>query len=150
MASRHHEVLDELVARPFAAEPYIDRSGFGGSTCHVVDLEFSRDFWEDSERDQIDVVWDEFEAKARRLAHELDARHGPHRTVPLAPYFDRAQAGEDVPEPLDHLAGFVVRLHVWPLADRWLALGVGQHDTELPIQLIAAVGANPCPQPAHP
>lgn len=145
MDSRHLDALDELLARPFPTKFSITTDGFGGPTCHVVDLEFSRDFWEDSERDQIEVVWDEYEDKARVLADALDARHGAHRTVALGPYFERAIAGEDLPEPLDHLSGLVVHLHVWTLAERWLAVGVGQQDKELPIQLIAAIGAGAGP-----
>ncbi|GAA4996264.1 hypothetical protein GCM10023205_81820 [Yinghuangia aomiensis] len=101
----------------------------------MVDLE--RGFRKDSERDQIEVVWDEYEDKADVLAGALDACHGAHRTVALGSYFERAIAGEDVPEPLDHLSGLVVQLHVWTLAERRLAIRVGQHDKELPIQLIA-------------
>ncbi|MCF2526961.1 hypothetical protein [Yinghuangia soli] len=138
-------VVETLLLRPFAERPYRAGEASGGPGWHMVDLEVSRDFWEDSERDQIEVVWDQYEDKARRLAGVLDGRHGAHRVVALAPYFERGMEGEDVPEPFDDLSNFVVRLHVWTIGDRWLGVGVGQYDKELPIQLVAVTGAGPGP-----
>jgi hypothetical protein len=145
MDSRHVDVVEALIRRPFAERSYRAGEASGGPDWHMVDLQVSRDFWEDSERDRIEVVWDQYEEKAQRLAGVLDERHGAHRVVEMAPYFERGMEGEDVPEPFDNLSNFVVRLHVWTLADRWLGIGVGQHDKELPIQLVAVTGAGQGP-----
>lgn len=145
MDSHYLDAIDELLVRPFPDRFTRVRDGFGGPTWHVLDLETSRDFWEDSERDQIEVVWDAYEDKAAVLAGALDGRHGDHRVVTLGPYLDHGWAGEDVPEPLDILSNFVVGIRVWTVADRWLGVGVGQHDKELPVQLVAAVGLGAAP-----
>nr|WP_095878207.1 hypothetical protein [Streptomyces sp. TLI_235] len=48
-----------------------------------------------------------------------------------------------MPEPLDSLSMLACSMQVWPLPEsgRWLALTVGQADTEFPLELIAVVGA---------
>ncbi|WP_436772634.1 hypothetical protein [Yinghuangia sp. YIM S09857] len=151
---RHLAVVDDLRTRPFATDDHRGRDGEGGPGWHLRDLEVSRDFWEDSERHLSEDVWEEYEARAAALADTLDVRYasfvrdGGRRTVGLAPYFERAMNGELLPEPLDHLTNFVVRLYVWTFADRdrWLGIGVGQYDKELPVQLIATVAAGPGPR----
>jgi hypothetical protein len=134
--------IEALAVQPFPEVTYVDSSGGGGPEHHVLELQVSRDFWDDDDGQ----AWVEAEAELQAclddLAARLTTRWGHAFVVDLGPYLSAGCEGKPVPEPLDYLSQQAVSMQVWPLPDRgrWLALAIGQADKELPLILFAAVG----------
>ncbi|WP_039936519.1 hypothetical protein [Streptomyces himastatinicus] len=128
----HLATIDALRARDFPAQ----RRGPG---FHVADLRVSEDFW-DADLTRVEEVLEEFEAELGVLVQVLTLRWGDPRVLDLADVLERSAMGEPVPPPLDDLCGYVPELYVWRVDGRWVGLGVGQGDRELPFQLLVAIG----------
>jgi hypothetical protein len=132
--------IELLCSREFPAEyggPGVDSRVPG----HVMtELTTSDGFWEDDGTER-ELTEAQFDAYRDGLSERLAARWGPPHLIGLAGVFERAQSGEDVPEPWATLSSHVPDLHLWriPDRDRWMALGVSQWDRELPFQLLAVV-----------
>jgi hypothetical protein len=103
----------------------------------VVKLDHSRDFWDDSSL--LDEVWASYEHMCGSLVDVLAAAWGPSQRIDLADLVYAAIEGD--PTPLaDELAVYVPHVYAWHFADRTVCVGVGQHDKEFPVMLIAAAG----------
>jgi hypothetical protein len=85
------------------------------------------------------MACDRFEADCRHLVGALTAHWGEPVHVDLWPYKD-LPSGRSVPPMIDLLSAYAPGLAVWRVADRSIAVGLGQWDLESPIALIAAVG----------
>ncbi|MEU8827093.1 hypothetical protein [Streptomyces sp. NPDC048636] len=115
-----------------------------GSGCRVADLRVSEEFW-DADLTRVEEVGEEFEAELLVLVHVLSLRWGAPEVLDLTDHLERSAMGEPVPPPLDTLCGYVPELHTWRVDGRWVALGVGQGDRELPLQLVVAIAEDPGP-----
>ena len=128
----HLATIEALRAREVPAQ----RRGPG---LHVADLRVSEDFW-DADLTRVEEVLEEFEAELSVLVQVLTLRWGTPDVLDLMDVLERSAMGEPVPPPLDALCGYVPELYVWRLDGRWIGLGVGQGDRELPFQLVVAMG----------
>ncbi|WP_037884321.1 MULTISPECIES: hypothetical protein [unclassified Streptomyces] len=65
--------------------------------------------------------------------------------------YPTADDGEDVPEPIGSPCRSATEPRVRPVPGGGRRLGptVAQHDTELPLELLAAVGRTPLPAPSR-
>lgn len=103
----------------------------------VVELRRSRDFWDTPTL--IDEAWERYGEACGALAIELADDWGPAEQIDLGTLLYGALDGD--PPPLaDDLAEYVPHVFAWHFADRTVCVGVGQHDKEFPVVLIAAVG----------
>ncbi|MGP3998912.1 hypothetical protein [Streptomyces sp. 8N706] len=132
-------VLDRLRARPFPERPGWSDGIWSGPGCHIADLRLSEDFWEDDGTRRREVM-EQFEAECQALVMLLTRRWGAPEVLDLTGHLERSMEGEPVAEPLLSLCGYVVEIHAWRIDGRWIGIGVGQQDKELPFQLVVAVG----------
>lgn len=132
--------IDLLCARDFPAEHGRTDVGTGGPGYHIAELQTSGDFWEDdgTEREETEA---QYECDRDGLGERLTERWGAPDVISLESTFERAQDGEDIPEPWASLSSRVPNVQLWrpPETGRWIALGVSQWDKELPFQLLATV-----------
>jgi hypothetical protein len=132
--------IDLLCARDFPAEHGRTDVGTGGPAYHSAELQTSGDFWEDdgTEREETEA---QYECDRDGLGERLTERWGAPDVISLESTFERAQDGEDIPEPWASLSSHVPNVQLWrrPKTGRWIALGVSQWDKELPFQLLATV-----------
>ncbi|MFH8371279.1 hypothetical protein [Streptomyces sp. NPDC018031] len=138
----HLAAVEALRTRPFPARPSTGAWTWSGPGHHVAALRVSEDFW-DADLSRVQEVDEEFHAESEVLVRALSRRWGDPEVWDLTDHLERSALGEPVPPPLDVLCGYVGTLHTWQVAGRWIAIGVGQADRELPIQLIAAVADGP-------
>lgn len=101
-------------------------------------LKASRDFWDGRSEDVVEAAEEEIAAAFEALATALTSRWGGPEVVDLRPYLENEIPA---PEPISELCQLSGEMFVWhPGAGRWVALAVGQADSEFPILLLAAVG----------
>lgn len=134
----HLATVDLLRARDFPAQRVRAGAVESGPGFHLAVLAVSEAFWED-DGSRWAAVEDEFGAVCQALVELLAQRWGEPETLDLGPYLTRLDKGLPVLPPLDVLCGYLPEVHGWRVADRWIALGVGQWDGELPFQLVLAV-----------
>lgn len=90
---------------------------------------------------------EEFAALREALAVVLEVRWGPAEHVSLWSAFVRAEeariagTGEVVEEPWRSLCASVPDVLLWRRADRWIALGTAERETEQPLRLLALATA---------
>lgn len=143
MASEHEAVVEALLGRPFSQTPYGGRDAFGDVDHHVLLLSATQDFWDDRSTKVVEAALRAIERERDTLAEALDARWGPAETVDLwsdgQSWSDHLGGGG----PVDFLRGLAAEMRVWSCSgpDRWVALVIGQEDSELPFELFLAVGA---------
>ncbi|WP_329535161.1 hypothetical protein OG568_41010 [Streptomyces sp. NBC_01450] len=132
--------IDLLCARDFPAEHGRTDVGTGGPGYHIAELQTSGDFWEDDGTDREETEA-QYECDRDGLGERLTGRWGAPDVISLKSTFERAQDGEDIPEPWASLSSHVPNVQLWrpPETARWIALGVSQWDKELPFQLLATV-----------
>ncbi|MEU5609805.1 hypothetical protein AB0H03_13910 [Streptomyces sparsogenes] len=135
----HLATIDLLRARDFPDRPGVAGSVASGPGFHVADLLVSEDFW-DADLERLMEVEEEFEAELEALVQVLSLRWGEPEVLDLTGHLERQAMGEPVPEPLASLCGYVGRVYGWRTGGRWIGLGIGQGDRELPLQLVAAIG----------
>lgn len=131
--------VERLRALDFPAQPSDSATVRSGPGYHVADLAVSQDFHE-AGPDRWEQVADDFESGCQALVELLAGRWGEPHPLDLYPYLVRMGEGGSVPPPLDVLCGYVSEVYGWRVADRWIALGVGQGDRELPFQMVLAIG----------
>ncbi|MFK4274096.1 hypothetical protein, partial [Streptomyces milbemycinicus] len=135
----HVTAIDRQRARDFPRQRAVDGRVASGPGFHVADLRVSEDFW-DADPARVEEVLEEFEAELGALVQALTLRWGAPAVLDLTDSLERSAMGEPVPPPLDTLCGYVPELHIWHVDGRWVGLGVGQGDRELPFQLLVAIG----------
>lgn len=135
----HLAAIDLLRARDFPDRRGVVGAVESGPGFHVADLLVSEAFW-DADVERLIEVEEEFEAELRVLVQVLSLRWGDPEVLDLTDHLERQAMGEPVPEPLRSLCGYVGRVHGWRADGRWIGLGLGQGDRELPLQLVAAIG----------
>lgn len=133
-------IVGELLARPFPETEMATETGHGGPGYHVVDLRVSDDFWDDADGTAAQACREEFEAERRELAAALTVRWGVPQRVDLSADLDRSLSGEPLAPAVEHLVDYVGEVDVWHRDGRNVFVGIGQHDRELPMQLVCAVG----------
>jgi hypothetical protein len=131
--------VDRLRALEFPAQRVTSTAVESGPGYHLADLAVSPDL-HDEDPGRWEAVADDFEAACQALIELLAQRWGEPRPLDLYPYLIRMEEGGRVPPPLDLLCGYVSEVYGWTVDGRWIALGVGQGDRELPFQLVLAVG----------
>ncbi|UZJ32980.1 hypothetical protein [Streptomyces endophytica] len=131
--------IDRLRLREFPAQRVRSAPAESGPGFHIADLRVSQDFW-DADLAELAEAEEEFEAALTALVRALSLRWGEPHVLDLADALERTAQGLPVRPPLDTLCGFVPRMYGWRVAGRWIGVGVGQGDRELPLQLLVAVG----------
>ncbi|GAU71234.1 hypothetical protein SSP35_30_00270 [Streptomyces sp. NBRC 110611] len=131
--------IDLLRRRPFPAERGRSALFESGPGFHIAALRVGEAFW-DADLTEVAEAEEEFEAGLTALVQALSLRWGAPGTVDLAACLERTATGLPVRPPLDTLCGYVPRMHGWRVRGRWIGVGVGQGDPELPLQLLVAVG----------
>lgn len=137
--ANHLATIDQLRLRDFPARRGTAGRVESGPGFHVADLRVSEDFW-DADLTRVEEALEEFEAELSVLVQALTLRWGAPEVLDLTDHLERQAMGEPVPPPLDALCGYVPELHIWRVGGRWVGLGVGQGDRELPFQLLVAIG----------
>ncbi|MER0484551.1 hypothetical protein ABR737_40545 [Streptomyces sp. Edi2] len=131
--------IDRLRLRDFPAGPARSAMVESGPGFHIAGLRVSQEFW-DADLAEVAEAAEEFEAELTALVQALSLRWGEPESFDLADHLERSARGLPVPPPLDTLCGYVPRMHGWRVQGRWIGVGVGQGDRELPFQLLVAVG----------
>ncbi|WP_250400211.1 hypothetical protein [Streptomyces cellostaticus] len=132
-------VIERLCEREFPAEHGRTDTGTGGPGYLMAELRTSGDFHEDDGTER-QTARAQYEADRDALGERLAERWGPADVFGLAGVFLRGAEGEAAAEPWGSLAAHVPDLHLWRVEPgRWLALGVSQWESELPLQLLAVV-----------
>jgi hypothetical protein len=131
--------VDRLRALGFPAQRVRTSAVHSGPGFHLAELAVSEDFLEDGGSRREEVA-DDFEAACQALIERLADRWGEPEPLDLYPYLLRQEEGGRVPPPLDVLCGYVSEVYGWRVGARWIALGIGQGDRELPYQLVLAIG----------
>lgn len=144
----HRAAVDRLLAAPFAEIEDRDGAEWSGPGFRLAALLESRDFWEVRDPDVVDAEERRVEAALDMLAAALTNTWGAPTTVELWLCSETDLPDPAAPGPLGFLASVASELRVWqPSVDRWLGLTVGQADPELPVRLLALVGAGMLPEP---
>ncbi|MFA7767893.1 hypothetical protein [Streptomyces sp. NRRL S-448] len=146
---RYLPIIDGMIAQPFPAADFDDATGYGGPACRVRVLHASQDFWDDEYHRALNRADAEMSADLGALAAALTVRWGDPLTVDLWSYLEAGFDGKRAPELIERLSQSACSMQVWPVPDsgRWIGLTVGQHDTELPLELMAVVSRTPLPAP---
>ncbi|MFI0445742.1 hypothetical protein [Actinomadura sp. 6N118] len=136
MIDDHLARIDELLTTPFPTEEGWHGQRFSGPRHHVLVLRASQDFWDDRSEEIVEAAEELIDTDLRAVAGELTQRWGEPEVVDLMTYLE-----VPAPEPVAKLSMLTSTMMRWrPPGERWLALAVGQEDSEFPIELIAAVG----------
>ncbi|MET7683131.1 hypothetical protein [Streptomyces sp. NPDC005423] len=132
--------LDLLCTRDLPVAPGTTDVGTAGPGYLVAELRTSGDFTEDGGAEREETAA-QYECDRDGLAERLAERWGAPDVFSLRSAFERAQGGEDIPEPWASLSAHVPDVQVWrpPGTARWVALGVSRWGDELPFQLLAVV-----------
>ncbi|WKD30549.1 hypothetical protein [Streptomyces xanthophaeus] len=140
-------VIDAMIAQPFPAAGFEDATGYGGPDHRVRVLRASEDFWDDAYHRALNRADAQMSAVLGALAAALTVRWGDPLTVDLGSYLEAGFDGRRAPEPVESLSQSACSMQVWtvPGSGRWIGLTVGQHDTELPLELMAVAGRTPLP-----
>lgn len=131
--------VDRLRRLPFPAQRVREGAVVAGPGFHIEDLAVGEDF-HDSDPARRAGAEEDFTVWCQALVDLLGARWGEPETVDLYAILIRSMDGEKVPAPLDELCRYVPEMYGWLVGERWIALGVGRWDGELPLQLVLAVG----------
>ncbi|MCL7496198.1 hypothetical protein M8I34_33050 [Streptomyces sp. MCA2] len=132
-------VIDRWRLRDFPAAPGRSALVESGPGFHIAGLRVSQEFW-DADLAEVAEAAEEFEAELTALVQALSLRWGEPEVMYLADDLERSARGIPVRPPLDTLCGYVPRMYGWRVQSRWIGVGVGQGDRELPFQLLVAVG----------
>ncbi|WP_406222037.1 hypothetical protein [Streptomyces decoyicus] len=132
-------VIDRWRLRDFPAAPGRSALVESGPGFHIAGLRASQEFW-DADLAEVAEAAEEFEAELTALVQALSLRWGEPEVMDLADDLERSARGIPVRPPLDTLCGYVPRMYGWRVQSRWIGVGVGQGDRELPFQLLVAVG----------
>ncbi|MGW7022205.1 hypothetical protein [Streptomyces decoyicus] len=132
-------VIDRWRLRDFPAAPGRSALVESGPGFHIAGLRVSQEFW-DADLAEVAEAAEEFEAELTALVQALSLRWGEPEVMDLADDLERSARGIPVRPPLDTLCGYVPRMYGWRVRSRWIGVGVGQGDRELPFQLLVAVG----------
>lgn len=135
----HLTAIDRLRLRDFPVERVRSAMVESGPGFHIADLRVSQDFW-DADLTEVAEALEDFEAELTALVQALSLRWGEPGMIDLAAHLERTAMGIPVRPPLDALCGYVPLMYGWRVAGRWVGVGVGQGDRELPFQLLVAVG----------
>lgn len=142
--ARHLATLEQLCVRPFLDEGPVRSAsdGTAGPGFHLVLLAASQ-----APAGERDTAAEEFGALRESLAVVLEQRWGPAGHVSLWSAFVRAEeariagTGQVVEEPWRTLSASVPDVLLWRRADRWIALGTAERETEQPVRLLALATA---------
>ncbi|MFH8410667.1 hypothetical protein ACH4FX_38740 [Streptomyces sp. NPDC018019] len=138
--AQHLTAIDILRDREFPAEPVRSAMVESGPGFHVAHLRADEQLWD---ADPVDVAEtaQEYRAELEGLISALCLRWGEPEVLDLAEHLERVAMGMPVRPPLDVLCGQVPRVHAWRADGRWIAVGLGEGDSEMPVfHLLAAVG----------
>lgn len=149
--------VDRLRRLPFPARRDHRGTVISGPGFHMAALAVGEDLHGADPGRAVEAEED-FRAWCQALVELLTARWGEPETLDLSPYLELQAVGGSVPAPLDELCGFVPEMYGWRVGDRWTAVGVGQGDRGLPLQLVVATAeravyeaaASPGPHMAEP
>ncbi|MEE4543835.1 hypothetical protein V2S66_17890 [Streptomyces sp. V4-01] len=136
--------VDRLRALDFPAQRVRTPAVHSGPGFHLAELAVSEDPHGDGGSRREEVA-DDFEAACQALIERLADRWGEPEPLDLYPFLLRQEEGAPVPPPIDVLCGHVSEVYGWRVGARWIALGVGQGDRELPYQLVLAIGEGDVP-----
>lgn len=125
--------IDTLLASDFASEQSRSGAISSGPGYYLVELLTSEMFWDDDGSRAIEVE-ERYRAELARLESLLISRWGQPRHLDIA-----SHAFEELPDPWSEFAMCTSDVLPWQAGQRWVALGVGQQDQELPFTLLAAV-----------
>ncbi|MFB6435465.1 hypothetical protein ACFCVY_01590 [Streptomyces sp. NPDC056411] len=131
--------VDALRRRDFPAQRTHSARTESGPGFHIAALRVSRELW-DADPAEVAEAEEELGAALTALVGALSLRWGEPEVLDLSGVLERSARGLPVRPPLDALCGYVPRMYAWRSADRWIAVGVGQGDPVLPLQLLVAVG----------
>lgn len=131
--------VDRLRALDFPAQRVRTSAASSGPGFHLAELAVSEDFLEDGGSCREEVA-DDFEAACQALIERLADRWGEPEPLDLYPFLQRQEEGGPVPPPIGELCGRVSEVYGWRVGTRWIALGIGQGDREMPYQLVLAIG----------
>ncbi|MFF4393106.1 MULTISPECIES: hypothetical protein [unclassified Streptomyces] len=145
--ARYLPIIDEMITGPCPATDFEDGTGYGSPTHVVRVLRTSQDFWDDEYHKALQQADAEMSAALDALATALTVRWGDPLVVDLWSYLTAGYEGRRGPELIERLSQNAGSLQAWPVPDagRWIGLTVGQHDTELPLELTAVVSHTPLP-----
>ncbi|WP_327358159.1 hypothetical protein [Streptomyces sp. NBC_01304] len=132
----HLAAVDLLRTRDLPEERGRSSAGSWGPGYVIAELLTSEDFW-DEDLTLVEEVEEQYDAELTALALVLTERWGPPDIFSLWSLATRSASGEHIPDPWSELSMSVANLHLWQRDGRWIALGVGQQDRELPFQLLA-------------
>lgn len=148
--ARYLPIIDAMITEPFPATDFEDGAGYGGPAHVVRVLRTSQDFWDDEYHKALQQADAEMSAALDALVAAITVRWGDPLVVDLWSYLTAGYEGRRAPELMEHLCQSAGSLQVWPVPDagRWIGLTIGQHDTELPLELTAVVSHTPLPAPS--
>ncbi|UNO38628.1 hypothetical protein [Streptomyces sp. MST-110588] len=138
--AQHLTAIDLLRARDFPARPTRSAMVESGPGFHIAQLRAGEPFW-DADPADVRETAEEFRDELEGLISALCLRWGEPEVLDLSAHLERAAMGMPVPPPLDSLCGYVPRVYAWRADGRWVAVGLGQGEPDLPFQLLAAVAA---------
>ncbi|MEV8566451.1 hypothetical protein AB0436_12875 [Streptomyces sp. NPDC051322] len=143
--------IDLLRVRAFPAQRGRAEVGSGaGITCiagpgyHLAFLRPGQDLPADEGIPGVEAA-DQSEAECEALAALLDTRWGASQMFSLWSLAVRMSEGEGVAEPWKELCSTTPYLHLWRVAERWIALGVARWEGEPSYRLLVAITENDPP-----
>ncbi|MGP3976037.1 hypothetical protein ACTWQF_18965 [Streptomyces sp. 8N114] len=97
----------------------------------------------DPDGDPVELLEAEREVRAdhEALVTLLSQQWGEPRTVDFGAHLLAAAEGVRLPEPERTLCWRVAELTVWTVDGRWTGVGLARRSEEIPLQLLAAAGA---------
>ncbi|MEU2789962.1 hypothetical protein [Streptomyces sp. NPDC007100] len=138
--AQHLTAIDLLRGRAFPDGPVRSAMVESGPGFHVAQLRGDEQLWE-ADPAVVKETAQEYRAELEGLISALCLRWGEPEVLDLAGHLERVAMGMPVQPPLDVLCGQVPRVHAWRVEGRWIAVGLGEGDPEMPVfQLLAAVG----------
>ncbi|MFH8598050.1 hypothetical protein [Streptomyces rimosus] len=138
--AQHLTAIDLLRGRAFPAEPVASAMVESGPGFHVAQLRADEQLW-DADPADVEETAQEYRAELEGLISALSLRWGEPEVLDLADHLERVAMGMPVRPPLDVLCGQVPRVHAWRADGRWIAVGLGEGEPEMPaFRLLAAVG----------
>ncbi|MGW7452093.1 hypothetical protein [Streptomyces sp. NPDC054787] len=136
--AEHLDTIDRLRAGEFPAEPVRSGGQISGPGYHLVQLGWTRDFWDDDGSGRAEAA-DQIAAEYEALTQALAGRWGDQQVFSVASLLERGLDGEEIPQPWDVVSNTTDHVHLWRAEEQWLVAYVAQWDSEDPYVLMAGV-----------
>ncbi|MEV7414092.1 hypothetical protein [Streptomyces sp. NPDC089919] len=139
--AQRRETIDRLRS---AARLGVGGGAGEGAGYALVELGRSQAFWEGDGSDRVAAA-EQIGAEYTALVQALTDGWGEPDVVGMGTVQERWASGEEIPAPWREVSGTTDHVHLWRVAEEWVAVYAAAGGEEQPLLLMAAVTATDPP-----